>query len=430
MDSVVLLHALSRLRQEQYDWQLRAIHVNHQLQIASTSWAQQCLDWSAELQVPCEVVTVDVINSKDQGTEAAARDARYFALKAALKPNEVLLTAHHADDQFETMLIALMRGAGLNGLAAMPTLKSFGHAWHARPLLGFTRDQLQAWAQQQSLPYISDPTNDHTHYDRNYLRHAVIPQIKQRWPAAAVTSSRAASHLSETKMLLDQFVAQDYFLVHHQNTIDIAALAQLSSARRKAVIRYWLQHHEVLMPSTNVLLALEHDIFNSADDRIPCTRWGEYAVHRYNNRLYLEKYYRLEVLNECLQWNWTEPLQLPYDLGSLSLTTSSSTDELPRHPISSLRLKASSLPTQLMVRFRQGGENLQLPNNKSRELRKLFNDAGVLPWWRGRIPLLYAGDELIAVAGLWVCASFVADEIQPTLQFKWSPPEAMMFGDK
>ncbi len=188
--------------------------------------------------------------------------ARYAALQAELESDEVLLTAHHADDQLETILIALMRGAGLDGLAAMPSIARFAHAWHTRPLLDFTRNELQTWAQRQGISYITDPTNTQTQFDRNYLRLDVIPRFKQRWQSVTTTGARSASHLSEAQSLLNEYVAQDYLHAAADNTLSIKVLRDWSAARRRAVIRYWLQHNEVLMPSTRVLQALEHDMFN------------------------------------------------------------------------------------------------------------------------------------------------------------------------
>lgn len=424
LDSMALLHALVQLRDKNNEWSLRAVHVNHQLQKDADRWAQQCIDWCAQLDAPCKALTVQVSDIKNQGMEAAARKARYAALQAELESDEVLLTAHHADDQLETVLIALMRGAGLDGLAAMPSIARFAHAWHARPLLGFTRNELQSWAQQHGMPYITDPTNTQTQFDRNYLRLDVIPRLKQRWQSVATTGARSASHLSEAQSLLNEYVAQDYLHAAADNTLSIEVLRGWSSARRRAVIRYWLQHNEVLMPSTRVLQALEHDMFNSEEDRVPCTRWDEYAVHRHQQRLYLEKQYQPEHFDDCMQWHWHEPLRLPHRLGSLCLTA-------PPMSYTSLRLDAKRLPSPLMVRFRQGGEQLQLPGESfHRELKKLFNDAGVLPWWRGRVPLIYADEQLVAVADLWISANFVAVDTQAALQLQWSHDKNVVFSVK
>ena len=425
LDSVVLLHALAQLRSGDTNLQLRAVHVNHQLQKDATQWAEKCVAWAAQLSVSCKVIAVEVTDIKTHGMEAAARAARYAAFQTELEAGEVLLTAHHADDQLETLLIALMRGAGLGGMAAMPQITTLGHAWHARPLLGFTRDELQAWADKQALSYLSDPSNAHIQFDRNYLRHEIIPRLKQRWPAAATTGTRTTNHLSAAQSLLNDYVADDFLSAKKRDALSIAVLRSWSSPRRRAVIRYWLQQYDVLMPSTRVLQALEHDALISADDRVPCTRWGEYAVHRYRDHLHLEVSRRPEHIDGQLDWNWSERLTLPHQLGALCLEPAAALNS------EALHLRAASLPSQLTICFRQGGERLQFAGESfHRDLKKLLADAGVLPWWRGRIPLIFTGDQLVAVAGLWVSANFVATGTQPALQLQWLHDEKAVFFDK
>lgn len=419
---MVLLHSLAMLRTEAR-WSLRAVHVNHQLQASAVSWAQQCTDWCSQLSVPCKILTVHVNDIKQQGPEAAARKARYAALQAELQPDEVLLTAHHADDQLETILIALMRGAGLDGLAAMPALTRFATGWHARPLLEFTRDELQAWAAQQGLRYVTDPSNDQTRFDRNFLRHEVIPLLKQRWPAAAEAGARSVRHLGEAQSLLDEYVARDLSTTSQDNTLDVELLRGWSAARRHAVIRGWLQNNGVLMPSTRVLHSLEHDMLNSGDDRVPCSRWGIHAVHRYRGRLYLEKTYQPEQLDDSLPWNWQQPLSLPFYLGALRMTAGGS--------LSSARtaaLNAAALPSQLRVAFRSGGERMRLPQESfHRELKTLLHDNDVLPWWRGRIPLIFADEQLVAVGHWWVSADFVASDTQSARYLQWEHNDSVIF---
>jgi tRNA(Ile)-lysidine synthase len=430
LDSVVLLHALVQLRNEQSNWQLRAVHINHQLQKDATQWAQQCLDQCASLNVPCKVLAVDVQHVKDKGVEAAARTARYTALSRELETDEVLLTAHHADDQLETMMIALMRGAGLDGLAAMPAMARFKQAWHARPLLSFTRTQLQAWATTQALSYVDDPTNEQTHFDRNFLRAEVIPRLKERWPAAAVTAARSASHLSEALHLANNLVTDDLTTALTGNALNVSTLMSWSPSHRRAVIRQWLQRNEVLMPSSRVMSALEHDMFHAADDRIPCIRWGEYAVHRYQDHLHLEKTTRPEAIDKIIEWRWHNSLQLPHQLGSLCIAPPQA-EAKQVGPTTAILLNASTIPAVLTVRFREGGEQLQLSGESiHRELKKLLQDAAVLPWWRGRLPLIYAGEKLVAVAGFWVNAEFAAVDGHPEVALLWQHSETLVFAGK
>jgi tRNA(Ile)-lysidine synthase len=422
LDSVVLLNALVQLRDHDGRWKLRAVHVNHQLQPDSGEWAQQCEGWCQQLQVDCKVLTVSVKETQAQGLEAAARRARYSALQDELKPEEFLFTAHHADDQLETILIAMMRGAGLNGLAAMPTIARFGRAWHARPLLNFTRDSLQKWAHAKSLLYIDDPTNSHTHFDRNFLRHEIIARLKQRWPAAAVTGARAAHHLSDAKLLMDEYVAQDYSKACEANALVVDVLQQWPPLRRRAVIRYWLQQHDVLMPSTQTMHALEHDMLHSAVDRVPCTRWSGCAVHRFKGRLHLDTNHRSERVGDVLHWDPSQAISLPSGLGTLRLTEAANEADLAQS------LDPGKLPSRLVVRFRQGGERIQLPHEDfHRQLKTLMQAANIFPWWRGRVPLIYAGDQLVAIAGMWVSADYVATGKQGAFQVQWLHEGFSMF---
>lgn len=420
LDSIVLLHALAGL-QSQRSWQLRALHVNHHLQQDADDWARQCADWCTQLKLPCKQLDVQVNDIRQQGVEAAAREVRYAALCVELQTDEVLLTAHHADDQLETVLIALMRGAGLDGLAAMPELTRFGIGWHARPLLGFTRDDLQAWATAQRLSYSSDPSNAHRRFDRNFLRHEVIPLLKQRWPAAAITGSRATSHLSEAKSLLDACLETDLSDSCKDRTLNIEALCVMPEARRRAVIRHWLKNNDVVMPATRVLHSLMHDLLSGDDSRAPCTCWGDHAVYRFGGRLYLEQRHQPERVMDSLLWDWHSPLTLPFDLGQLLLTPGAGHETAPG-------LSIDRLPPQLTVSFRQGGERIKLPREPfHRELKKLMNDAGILPWWRGRIPLIYAADQLVAVADIWCAAEFVAVDVRRAVSLQWLYDKTVVF---
>jgi tRNA(Ile)-lysidine synthase len=411
LDSIVLLHALAQLRELQ-QWQVRAVHVDHQLQARSSAWAKVCESWAQQLAIECRVLRVQVQEQETLGVEAAARKARYAALQAELQPNEVLLTAHHADDQFETVLLALLRGSGVAGLAAMPAVARFGMGWHLRPLLSFSRDELNVWAQARHLQFVADPTNEDVRFDRNYLRHEVIPKLTARWPAAAHTGNRSASHLGEAQALLNEYVSDDYSRAASNGSLDADVLRALSRPRRHALLRYWLQQHQVLMPTTRILHALEHDMLQAAEDRVPCTQWQDVAVHRYRDRLYLERHSDAPPLLEMI-WLWRNELCLPATLGALCIKESSVRDvhDDARQVRAAQRVSLARLPNELTVRFRQGGERIRLSGEHyHHQLKKLLQESAVLPWWRDRLPLIYVGEELVAVADLWVSAEFAARE--------------------
>lgn len=414
-DSMVLMHVLAEVRTHNPQLRLRALHVNHQLQAQAGEWANQCCQWAAQLNIDCEVLAVAVNDIDVLGVEAAARKARYAAFKTALRPNEILLTAHHADDQLETILLALMRGSGVDGLAAMPHCVRFGEAWHARPLLDFTHESLRAWAQQHQVPHLNDPTNHDTHFDRNFLRHEVVPLLKTRWPAIARTASRSASHLAEAQGLLDEWTHHDYVLASVDDALSIDALRELPGPRRHALLRYWLQRHEVLMPSTRVLHALEHDMLLAAHDRVPCVHWQGAEVHRHRDLLYVEQAMPYGDATQPLSWRWQQELSLPGSLGSLSMSLPQARAGEPPYGLARARL-----PTELTVRFRDGGERIRLPGDKHhRALKKLLQESAVLPWWREHLPLIYAQDKLVAVADLWVSHEFAAHDTEPAVYVLW-----------
>lgn len=416
-DSMVLLHVLAEVRVHNPQLQLRALHVDHQLQPQSGAWAQQCRQWAGQLQISCAILRVAVTDIDEFGVEASARKARYAAFQAALHPGELLLTAHHADDQLETILLALMRGSGVDGLAAMPACARFGSGWHARPLLGFTHEALHEWGRARQVPYLEDPSNLDTHFDRNFLRHSVVPLLKSRWPAIARTASRSASHLAEAQHLLDDWTETDYLLATVDDALSVDALRALPAPRRHALLRYWLQQHEVLMPSTRVLHSLEHDMLQAAHDRVPCVHWQGAVVHRHRDLLYVEQPMGEWDAALQLQWDWQTELSLPAGLGSLSVSGHALT-QTAGYPLTGIA--QARLPAGLTVRFRDGGERIRLPGEKHhRALKKLLQESAVLPWWRERLPLIYAGTRLVAIADLWVSHEFAAKPEEAAVFLVW-----------
>jgi tRNA(Ile)-lysidine synthase len=420
-DSMVLLQIMAEVRMHNPQLPLRALHVNHQLQRHSGEWAEHCLQAAKKLNVDCAVLPVTVSDAHELGVEAAARAVRYAAFKAALRPGEILLTAHHADDQLETILLALMRGSGVDGLAAMPNCIRFGQGWHARPLLGFTHEALHDWAQARQLQYISDPSNDDAHFDRNFLRQGVVPLLKSRWPAIARTASRSASHLAEAQALLDDWTESDYLLASVDDALSVDALRELPAPRRHALLRYWLQRQDVLMPSTRVLYSLDHDMLQAAHDRVPCVRWQGAEVHRHRDLLYVERPLSDWDATMQLEWNWQRELVLPSELGCLNLfseTTSANKQHNTKHYSGGIAL--AKLPTKLRVRFRDGGERIRLPGEKHhRALKKLLQESAVLPWWRECLPLIYLDDKLVAIADLWISHEFAAKQDEVAVYPVW-----------
>ncbi|HKR35581.1 MAG TPA: tRNA lysidine(34) synthetase TilS [Steroidobacteraceae bacterium] len=409
LDSTVLLHALARAIADRAHYRMRAAHVDHQLHPDSASWRGQCGRVAQSLQVEFVPLIVSVAASAEMGVEAAAREARYAALREILKPNEVLLTAHHADDQLETMLMALLRGAGLRGLSGVPSVQIFGGGWLARPLLEFGRAELEEWARAEQLQWLEDPSNVNTSFDRNFLRHRVLPALRERWPAAAHSATRSTAHLREAGRLLDMLAAADLETVAIGACLALPRLASLAPARRRNVLRHWIRQQGMRVPSTRKLATIERDLLIAREDRLPCVEWDGVQVRRHRGLLYCMRQRPSFEPADTLAWNVSQVLELPAQLGRLRVQ---------RDALGGLAV--ARLPEALQVHFRHGGEELQPAGDAHhRKLKKLLQDARVLPWWRDRVPLIYAAERLVAVGDLWIAEEFAARGGEDALRIVW-----------
>jgi tRNA(Ile)-lysidine synthase len=409
LDSTVLLHSLARLSAEQHSYRLRAVHVDHGLHADSVRWREHCEEQARSLQIEFATVRVAVERIDEVGLEAAARDARYDALRNILRAGEYLLSAHHADDQLETMLFALMRGAGLAGLSAMPATQPFANGSLVRPLLDFTRAELEVWARAEGLTWLSDPSNDNLSLDRNFLRKKIVAPLRERWPAAALTASRSAEHLREAGRALEQLAEIDAEHAVRGECLDVEYLRPLDAERRRNLLRYWIRRSGARAPSTRKLAAIEHDMLAAAEDRVPCMGWDGWEIRRHRGLLYCERQLPELVLDQALEWQARAPLTLPAGLGQLRLDAATVGG-----------LNPAKLATTLSVRFRAGGESVQLAGDAfHRKLKKLLQSAAILPWWRDRLPLIYSDGQLVAVGDLWIAADFAAHQGEPASAIVW-----------
>lgn len=420
LDSHALLHALSRLR-DQLPAAVGALHVNHNLQPAAQDWETHCRAVCADLGVEYRSCSVNAQHSEGESPEAAARAARYQALAELLPAQHVLLTAHHQDDQAETLLLQLLRGAGPKGLAAMPARMPLGQGKLLRPLLAVARRELLTYAEQQGLRWIEDPSNTLQGFDRNYLRHTVIPQLLGRWPAAAAVLARSAAHQAEAAQLLDELAGMDLRAQTPVSpnaaeksgsvpvTLSIRQLLTLSTPRRANLLRHWLQENAAPVPSTAILARIEQDVLHAMPDAAPRVAWGSVCLQRYRDQLFLSMHPEPPGTLADLEWTADRPLQVAG--GVLTPVPEMGQGVATRHLAG----------RQLRVSFRHGGERLQpVGRHEHHTLKHLFQAAGVPPWERARVPLLYHNERLIAVAGYWVCEGFQPAQQEPGVCFKWS----------
>lgn len=400
LDSTVLLHTLLTLR-EQHDFQLRAIHVNHNLSKYSKEWQQHCETFCNANKVTLITENVTLNPKPGDSLEALARDARYAVFEKIIKPNECLLTAHNADDQVETVLLQLLRGAGLKGLSAMSERKQFANGEHIRPLLKNTRAELAAYAELHQLEWIEDDSNRDTRFDRNYLRHAVIPKLTERWPSMTKTIARSAKHCADAELILQDYANQDLVNIFDEvsKTLDITKLMGLSKGRRLHVIRQALHQLNLPLPSEIKLQTIDADVIHSSRDANPCVAWANVEVRRYRDVLYILTNTKIDMPIDAVAWDLKDTLTLPNALGNLSVSTIQG---------GGIALNKVS---EVSVQFRSEGERIQ-PKGRdgTHTLKKLWQEWGVPPWERNRIPLLYHDDKLIAVVGYCVDRQYAADE--------------------
>lgn len=417
VDSHVLLHLCHQfLAQQASPPELLAIHINHQLQTACDAWAEHCQQQVGLLGVELTVVPVSIAKQPQKSLEELARLARYQVFEQVLHPGDVLLQGHHANDQAETVMLRLLRGSGSRGLAAMPQVRALGVAHLYRPLLNVPRSELEAYAVKQSLNWVEDPSNQSTEFDRNYLRSSVMPLLHQRWPQCLNSFARAARLSAESAQLNRDLAEIDLAKLGSDSEPESGAglcidgLKRLSEARCKNLLRYWLELQQLPLPTEVQLKELIVAVIAAGDDAQPKLTWPGVEAYRFNGELRLQS--PLPNFDNAEQYRWDMLAELTISgAGRLSAQQSQSTG-----------LKFSAGQTY-EVRFRQGGEVCRpAGRGGSRKLKKLLQELSVPYWLRDRVPLIYCGDELVAVADLLVAEGWQLKEGEQGLCIHWHRP--------
>jgi tRNA(Ile)-lysidine synthase len=388
---------------------VRAVHIDHGLQPAARALRDACAAACSALGIALTVISVSVACGDGESIEEAARDARYAALAADLAAGECLMTAHHREDQAETLLLQALRGAGLPGLSGMPVRRVLGKGWHLRPLLDVPRRELRAYGVIAGASFARDPMNDDPRFDRGYLRRRIWPLLEARWPAAGAALSRTAAHLGEAQSLLDDAAGAEVGRLRDGDALSLPGLRALSEAQRMSALRCWLRESGVEPPSTARLTEALRQMLESQADRLPSIVWGRWALRRYRQRVFITPASPPQ-LEAPRRWSPAgEPqLALGAGLGEIRLRPQRG------------GIDAARLPEILTVRRREGGETLR-PGARAntQTLQHLCQSQGVLPWMRAALPLLFAGDELIAVADLWRDARWCSPAGAPGVIVEW-----------
>jgi tRNA(Ile)-lysidine synthase len=375
---------------------LSALHVHHGLSRNADSWAEFCVAHCRARGIALTVERVAVERDGGRGIEAAARAARYSAYRAL--GADCVALAHHLDDQAETVLLQLLRGAGPHGMAAMPAVRALGQGLLIRPMLDVARSDIEAYARLRGLAWIEDESNADTAHARNLLRAEVLPRLATRYPGYRESLARAARNAGDAAALADAVAAQDLAGLATTDGVDAAALAALGCARAANALRYWMRDAGVAMPPRIRLEEALRQLADAPADASPEIALGTHALRRYRGSIRLLPRGSAPV-RWCLPWRGEACVALPD--GRVVHARAAAGEG-----VSSAKLEGGDA----VLRNRRGGERFRVAGNRPRrELKKLFQEAGVAPWERDRLPLLCVGEKVVWVPGIGIDPAFAAE---------------------
>ncbi|MFM9835967.1 MAG: tRNA lysidine(34) synthetase TilS [Methylophilaceae bacterium] len=402
LDSTVLMHLLSKLRSD-LSFQLSAMHVHHGLSKNADEWATFCTKTCDDLNIPIKVHKVTLDKTSGLGIEAAARKARYACLSSTNA--DFVCLAHHQNDQAETLLLQLARGAGVKGLAGMAQ-QDYGRKL-LRPLLNFSRLELEGYAKQYRLQWIEDESNDDTHFDRNYIRHSVLPALQLRYPAITQTLSRAAENLADASELLDDLAQLDAKTFIHDQKISLEAFKLLSVPRQSNLMRFWLAQNQIGMPSAKQLQQILQQVLYAKSDALVKIKVAESQyIRRFQSNIYLVK----ELAKSApinLLWQGESEMALPDS--SMLVFTKKLGEGIVLSPGVKLRIKN-----------REGGERFRPELGRpSRTLKVVLQTSAMPPWQREKLPLVFMDETLAYIPNLGAAAELQAKAHESGYVIQW-----------
>ncbi|RFC41259.1 MAG: tRNA(Ile)-lysidine synthase [Candidatus Nitrotoga sp. CP45] len=407
VDSVVLLHLLQQLSLR-YSWCLSALHVHHGISPQADDWAVFCADLCALYEIPLQIEHVNIAPLRSLGIEAAARKLRHAAL--VQQQVDFVALAHHLDDQAETLLLQLLRGAGVRGASAMPAIKHRANVpTLLRPLLNVPRSILLEYAQQHALQWVEDESNADDAYPRNFLRHRILPLLEQRFPAYRKTLLRSAQHFAEAAELLDELAQQDAELAIVDNRLDVKKLRVLGVIRAKNLLRYFLAAQGTPIPDSTRLQEMLRQLCNARQDAQVCIDWQGWQMRRYRDHAYTMSALPPPV-DFTVIWHGEAEVLLPPPHGAL----------LFKHAIGQGVSLAKLQLGIVKIRSRHGGENIRVNAARGqRELKNLLQEHGILPWQRDLLPLLFCNADLVCVPGIAIANTYLAQSNEAGVVVIW-----------
>ena len=407
LDSMCLLHAANKILGH-----LIAVHVNHQLQPEANDWEAFCEHQAQYYQIDFHALKIEIQNP-ESNLEAQAREKRYQEIAKLMQSEDVLLTAHHLDDQAETVLLQLMRGSGVDGLSGMQSVANFQTAKLYRPFLAVSRDELEDYAHSNNLKWVEDPSNLDNKYSRNFVRNQVIPLLTDRWPAATKMLARSAVNLSEANELVKHQTLVDLSVCEgsHKHSIEIEKLLTFSQARQNFLLREWFILNNYQPPEREQLSKIFSEVIEARDDAMPALKTMQWKVNRFNGFLFLLPAILPEIKDKIIvgsdQLKFQE-IELPYPVGRLEIKL---TDNF------------SVMQKRISIKFRSEGDRFKLHGrNGTKKLKKLYQEWQIPPWMRNYVPLIYIEEECVAIADYALCESGYSNAV---LKITWQPPQKL-----
>lgn len=403
-DSTALLQAMWECR-DRIAAPVHAVHFHHGLADEADAWQAHCRSFCAERGIPFDSHRLTVDASGRASLEEAARNCRYRAVAEILGEGEMYLTAHHAEDQAETLFLNLMRGSGIEGIAGIPELRNLEKGWVARPLLDRYRPELEAFLESRNIPWLSDPSNEDTGFDRNYLRQELFPILEQRWPGLVRRLSRTARNARITAGAMAMFIEnQSGDLIRDPLKMPLQKLLELGPEMQTLIVRQWLRRHEVPALPEARLREFLNQLAGAQLTSKAEVQWEGWMIKRYQRDLWL---HRRKPFLACPEVEWSSGmvLNLGADCGTLGLGG-----------------KKTQIPKGWIVRARRGGDRLRLlPNGPNHRLKQLFQSVFVPPWLRAGVPVLEWDGEPVAL-GDWVIGyRLKAWLFEHELEYEWRP---------
>ncbi len=395
---------------------MRAIHINHGLSPHADAWQQHCQQYCTQQNIEFESRKVE-IDKSSRNLELQARHARYQVFESLIKADDFILMAHHQDDQMETVLYRLLRGSGPKGLAGIPTQRTLGKGTLLRPLLVYSKEELTEYAKLAGLNWVEDDSNQDLSFDRNLLRHSIIPSMKYRWPSAGKSIQRSAELVAESEQLLQALAILDAgdFLASRQTVFPLELMQGKDLSRQRNLLRFWFKNltedYAIPGPGFEELRRIVEEVIPASEDAQPIVSWKQNEttidLRRFANKLYVLKNFPREFKQSALSIKTGLNLDLGANLGSIVLEECAD---------GGVRIQEGD---EVEIRFDCAQSEVKPRDRKTRAFKKIFQDYAVPPWLRSRIPLLFVNGELAAVGDLFVCHNMAAKTNEKQLKINW-----------